>query len=73
MGFWYVLFYILSKDLQDCHLQETFEWESLKTVLGAYLKRNDHNIVALDWTNMNKGNYVINVLPNVPKVGILFL
>ncbi|XP_045454764.1 pancreatic triacylglycerol lipase-like [Melitaea cinxia] len=41
---------------------------SVVLVVRSYLQRGDHNVLALDWSNLAFGNY-LNVLLDVPLVG----
>lgn len=40
---------------------------SVVHVVSSYLKRGDHNVLVLDWSNLAFGNY-LNVLLDVPLV-----
>lgn len=42
--------------------------ESVRVVVDAYLQRNDHNVLVLDWTELASGNYLIDSVPNAKQV-----
>ncbi|GAB0095882.1 inactive pancreatic lipase-related protein 1 [Sergentomyia squamirostris] len=44
---------------------ETMEVESIHVIADAYLARNDHNILILDWAQLADGNYLIDAFPNL--------
>lgn len=46
--------------------------ESVDTIVDAYLHRNDHNVLVLDWSQLANGNYLIDVVPNAKQVFCLF-
>jgi pimeloyl-ACP methyl ester carboxylesterase len=48
---------------------ETPEVESIHVIVDAYQKRNDHNILILDWGELADGSYVFEALPNAIKLG----
>lgn len=48
--------------------RENFKSESVETVVKAFIKKNDHNILVLDWSVYAKGNYVLYAVPNLIKV-----
>lgn len=52
---------------------ESMEVESIQVIADAYLARNDHNILILDWAELADGNYLIDAFPNLKPVsfGIL--
>lgn len=39
-------------------------------IADAYIKRNDHNILLLDWSELADGNYLFDAVPNIKKVNI---
>lgn len=41
---------------------------SVKTVVSAYLQRDDYNIIALDWKEDASGEYLLNAVANVMRV-----
>lgn len=42
--------------------------ESVSAIVDAYLERNDHNVLVLDWSELAKGNYLIDAVPNAKQV-----
>ncbi|CAD7079407.1 unnamed protein product [Hermetia illucens] len=42
---------------------------SVKTVVSAYLQRDDYNIIALDWKEDASGEYLLNAVANVMRLG----
>lgn len=42
--------------------------ESVNVIVNAYLKRNDHNILVLDWSSLADGNYLLDAVPNAKLV-----
>lgn len=44
--------------------------ESVNVIVNAYLKRNDHNILVLDWSSLADGNYLFDAVPNAKLVFI---
>lgn len=48
--------------------RESVASESCQTVVEAFLKRNSHNILVLDWSVYASGNYVTGAVPNLVKV-----
>lgn len=51
---------------------ESLEILSVRTVITAYLTRNDTNIFALDWSNYSTGNYITEAIPHVIGVSHFF-
>lgn len=47
---------------------ESLNSESVKTVVDAYLWRNDYNIIVLDWSQLAIGNYFFDAVPNCTQV-----
>lgn len=43
--------------------------QSVDVIVKAYLKRNDHNILVLDWSDLADGNYLLDALSNMKQVG----
>lgn len=43
--------------------------ESIHVIVNAYLKRNDHNIIILDWSKLADGNYLLDAVPNAKELG----
>lgn len=52
---------------------ENMEVESSHVIADAYLKRNDHNTLLLDWAELADGNYLFDSVPNIKKVGTGFM
>lgn len=48
---------------------ESPEVESVHVIVDAYQKRNDHNLIILDWTQLADGNYLLEAVPNCKKLG----
>ncbi|XP_055546007.1 pancreatic triacylglycerol lipase isoform X2 [Wyeomyia smithii] len=48
---------------------ESPEVESVHVIVDAYQKRNDHNLIILDWTQLADGNYLLEAVPNCRKLG----
>lgn len=42
--------------------------ESVNVIVAAYLKRNDHNILVMDWSELSDGNYLFDAVPNAKQV-----
>lgn len=42
--------------------------ESVNVIVNAYLQRNDHNVLVLDWSELAKGNYLIDAVPNAKQL-----
>lgn len=42
--------------------------ESVTVIVQSYLKRNDHNILVLDWSDLADGNYLVDAVPNAKQV-----
>lgn len=42
--------------------------ESVNVIVQAYLKRNDHNVLILDWSELADGNYLFDAIPNMKQV-----
>lgn len=42
--------------------------DNVQLVVSSYLKRNDHNLIFLDWVALSIGNYVTEVVPNAMRV-----
>lgn len=47
---------------------EHMQMESVKVIADAYLRRNDHNLIILDWGELADGNYLLDAVPNSHKV-----
>lgn len=48
--------------------RETVVSNSVQRIINAYLSRNDHNIIVLDWSHAASGNYFTSAVPNAMKV-----
>lgn len=44
------------------------EHESVSAIVDAYLQRNDHNVLIVDWSQLALGNYLIDAVPNAKQV-----
>lgn len=44
---------------------------SVQTIINAYMQRDDHNVIILDWGAYSKGLYFNTVVPKLQKVGIV--
>lgn len=42
--------------------------ESVKVIVDAYLQRNDHNIIILDWTEDAAGSYLLSAIKKMRQV-----
>lgn len=42
--------------------------DSVRAIVDAYLQRNDHNILVLDWAELAGENYLIDAVPNAKQV-----
>lgn len=42
--------------------------QSVSVIVQAYLQRNDHNILVLDWSQLADGNYLLDAVPNMKQV-----
>ncbi|KAG5669190.1 hypothetical protein PVAND_017084 [Polypedilum vanderplanki] len=47
---------------------ENLECESIHVIVDAYLQRNDHNIIVLDWSKLAYGLYFMGAVPNLQKL-----
>jgi pancreatic triacylglycerol lipase len=45
--------------------------ESVSVIVDAYLKRGDHNVLVLDWTELADGHYMFEALPNTKRVNFI--
>lgn len=48
---------------------EKYQSMSAQTIVGAYIERDDHNIIVIDWSNYSGGSYIFDAIPNSYKVG----
>lgn len=46
---------------------ENMSVESIHVIVDAYLKRGDHNILILDWSDLADGNYMFDCVPNMKQ------
>lgn len=42
--------------------------ESIRVIVDAYIKRGDHNILVLDWSQLADGNYFVDAVQNIKDV-----
>lgn len=42
--------------------------KSVNVIVSAYLKRNDYNILVLDWSSLADGNFFFDAVPNAKLV-----
>ncbi|CAO1386647.1 unnamed protein product [Diamesa serratosioi] len=42
--------------------------ENVQLIVSSYLKRDDHNVIFLDWSALTIGNYVTDVVPNALRL-----
>ena len=42
--------------------------DNVQLIVSSYLKRDDHNVIFLDWVALTSGNYVTEVVPNALRV-----
>lgn len=47
---------------------EAPQHDSVRTIVEAYIKRGDHNILVLDWSQLADGNYLIDAVQNIKHV-----
>lgn len=47
---------------------EKFDYGSIPRIVEAYIRRNEYNIVIVDWGPYSDGEYFMHVLPRVIKV-----
>lgn len=48
---------------------EKFTSLSTQTVVESYIARGDHNIVVIEWSAYNSGNYPLEAIPNMRRIG----
>lgn len=46
-----------------------YQGRDTQAVVGAYLQRKDHNILVMDWSQYNAGNYFLETIPHTMKIG----
>lgn len=62
-------FDILKKTVLYIHgYLEGPEHESVNAIVDAYLRRNEHNVLVIDWSQLAIGNYLIDAVPNAKQV-----
>lgn len=42
--------------------------QSVHVIVDAYIKRGDHNILVLDWSELADGNFFMDAVPNIKQV-----
>lgn len=47
---------------------QTYNSNATQRIVEAYIARNDHNILVIDWYNYSTGDYLLNAVPNTLKV-----
>lgn len=50
---------------------EESKYESVRAIVDAYLQRTDYNVLALDWSELASGNYLIDAVPNAKQVNYI--
>ncbi|CAD7079409.1 unnamed protein product [Hermetia illucens] len=50
---------------------ESPDVESVKVIVDAYLQRNDHNIIILDWTEDAAGSYLLSAIKKMRQLGTI--
>lgn len=48
--------------------REFKEFKGVRSIISAYQKRGDHNILILDWEKIGGGRYVLEAIPNTLRV-----
>lgn len=62
-------FDVLKKTVLYIHgYGEGSEHESVSAIVNAYLERCDYNILVLEWSELAKGNYLVDAVPNAKQV-----
>lgn len=51
---------------------ENMTVESIHVIVDAYLKRGDHNLLVLDWSELADGSYVLDCVPNMKQVCLYY-
>lgn len=55
-----------------CHgYTESYTANTTQEIVDAYLWRNDHNILVVQWSSYAAGNYVFEAIPNAIKVSVV--
>lgn len=44
--------------------------QSVHVIVDAYQKRDDYNILVLDWAELADGNFFVDAVPNIKRVNI---
>lgn len=52
---------------------EGSEVQSVHVSIEAFLKRGEHNIILLEWSELASGNYFVDAVPNADMVRISLL
>lgn len=47
---------------------ETISSESSQAIVKSYIERNDHNILVIEWSKYNIGNYIFEAIPQMKVV-----
>lgn len=47
---------------------QTYDSNATQRVIEAYIERNDHNILLIDWFKYSSGDYIYHAVPSAPKV-----
>ena len=50
---------------------EDYNADSTQLIVDAYLWRNDHNILVLQWSKYSVGNYILQAVPNTVQVSVV--
>lgn len=56
-----------------CYLhgyEESLGSDSVSAVINAYIERNDHNILLIDWSPLADGNYFVDAVANLKQVSV---
>jgi hypothetical protein len=48
---------------------ESFLRKSTQAIVEAYIRRGNHNILVLEWSEYSDGNYYFEAIPNARAVG----
>lgn len=47
---------------------ENFMSPGTQAIVDSYLERGDHNIIVIEWSSYNDGNYIIEAIPNMKRI-----
>lgn len=47
--------------------------QSIHVIVDAYQKRDDYNILVLDWSELADGNFFVDAVPNIKQVYIPYM